>query len=233
MTRLLPLLAIMALFLGLVSVAHAQATTPTVSSVAITSNPGPDDTYATGDTITVTFTFSEAVTVDTTNGTPYVVLGIGRSSGFADYSGDGSSALAQPFSYTVRPLSRDADGVSLGANSLKLDGGTIQATDDSADATLTHPAMAFPGHKVAAGGKVSVGLGQVGIALTVDLNNGDRRITDEGMRSTSNEAWQWQRSATEDGPYSDIPASEGGHVDPVHALGGRSGQVAQSNRHLR
>ena len=29
----------------------AQSTTPTVSSVAITSNPGPDNGYATGDTI--------------------------------------------------------------------------------------------------------------------------------------------------------------------------------------
>ena len=28
--------------------------------------------------------------------------------------------------------------------------------------------------------------------------------------STSNEAWQWQRSATEAGPYGDIPAAEGG-----------------------
>ena len=42
----------MALFLGLVSVAHAQSgATPTVETVAITSNPGTDNTYATGDTI--------------------------------------------------------------------------------------------------------------------------------------------------------------------------------------
>ena len=51
MTKLVPLLTIMALFLGLVSVAHAQSTTPTVSSVAVTSNPGTDNEYATGDTI--------------------------------------------------------------------------------------------------------------------------------------------------------------------------------------
>ena len=30
------------------------------------------------------------------------------------------------------------------------------------------------------------------------------------VTSTSNEAWQWQRSATEAGTYSDIPATEGG-----------------------
>ena len=192
----------MALFLGLTSVAHAQSTAPTILSVAITSNPGSDGTYGTGDIITVSLTFSEAVTVDTTNGTPYVVLSIGRDTGFADYSGDGSSAVAQPFSYTVDPLERDADGVFLRANSLDLYDGTIQATDDSADADLDHPGMAFPGHKVAAGGAVTVGSAQVGIPGNAELDNDNR--------STTNEVWQWQRSDTEDGTYSDIPAAEGG-----------------------
>ena len=191
-----------ALFLGLPSGAHAQSTAPTVSSVAITSNPGSDDTYGTGDIITVSVTFSEAVTVDTTNGTPYVVLSVGGNNEYADYSGDGSSAVAQPFSYTVEPLERDADGVSLLANSLALNGGTIQATDNSANATLTHSAMAFPGHKVAGGGYLSVGLAQVGIPVVTSFDNSNR--------ITSNEAWQWQLSATEDGAYSDIPAAEGG-----------------------
>ena len=45
--------------------------------MAITSSPGSDNTYATSDTITVSLTFSEAVTVDTTDGTPYVRLSIG------------------------------------------------------------------------------------------------------------------------------------------------------------
>ena len=86
----------MALFLGLVSVAHAQATTPTVSSVAVTSNPGTDNTYAQGNTITVTLTFSEVVTVDTTNGTPYVTIDIDGQPRNAAYSGDGSSSAACP-----------------------------------------------------------------------------------------------------------------------------------------
>ena len=95
----------MAALLASVTVAHAQVTTPTVSTVTITSSPGSDNTYATGDTITVSVTFSEAVTVDTTGGTPRVRLDIGgRSRNFAYYSGDGSSAVVQPFSYTVEPL---------------------------------------------------------------------------------------------------------------------------------
>ena len=142
---LVPILAIMALFLGLVSVAHAQATTPTVSSVAITSSPGMDNTYATGDTITVSLTLSEAVTVI---GTPYVVIDIGGQPRNFSYSGDGSSAAAHPFSYTALVGDADADGVSLLLNSLTLNGGTIQATDDSTNATLTHAAMTFANHKV-------------------------------------------------------------------------------------
>ena len=148
MTKFVPLLAIMALLVGLVSVAHAQGTPPTVQTVAITSNPGTESTYAKGDTITVTLTFSEAVTVDTTNGTPYVVLDIGEQPRNAAYSGDGSSAAAQPFSYTALAGDHDADGVSLKANSLALNGGAIRATDDSTAATLTHSAMTFTNHIV-------------------------------------------------------------------------------------
>ena len=141
-------MAIMALFLGLTSVTYAQGTAPTVSTVAITSNPGTDNTYATGDTITVTLTFSEAVTVDTTNGTPRITLDIGGQPRHAAYSGDGSSAAAQAFSYTLLVSDTDTDGVSVLANSLALDGGTIQATDDSANATLTHSTMTFANHNV-------------------------------------------------------------------------------------
>ena len=50
----------MALFLASVSVAHAQTTTPTVSTVAVTSDPGTDDTYALGDTIEVGLTLEGA-----------------------------------------------------------------------------------------------------------------------------------------------------------------------------
>ena len=123
----------------------ARPTTPTVSSVAITSDPGMDNTYATGDTITVSLTFSEAVTV---TGTPHVVVDIGGQSRNFRYSGDGSSAAAQPFSYTVLVGDGDADGVSLLVNSLTLNGGTIQARDDSTNATLAHSAMTFANHKV-------------------------------------------------------------------------------------
>ena len=90
MTRLLPLLAILALFLGLPSGAHAQSTTPTVSTVAITSSPGTDNTYATADIITASVTFSEAVTA-TATGTPRITLDIGGHGAHRRLLGSGNS----------------------------------------------------------------------------------------------------------------------------------------------
>ena len=167
MTKFVPLLAIMALLMGLVSVAHAQSTTPIVSSVAITSNPGADNTYATGNTVTVSLTFSEAVTV---TDTPYVVVDIGGQPRNFKYSGDGSSAAAQPFSYTVLVGDRDGDGVSLLVNSLTLNGGTVQATDDSTNATLTHAAMTFANHKVDTQVTLLSNLGQADASDTITVS---------------------------------------------------------------
>ena len=199
----------MAALLTTVFVAHAQS----ISTVAITSSPGTNNTYATGDIITVSVTFSEAVTV---TGTPYVTLDIGGQSRNAAYTGAGTATGQVLFGYTVLAGERDTDGVSVGANSLALSGGTIQADDDSDNATLTHAAMAFPSHKVAAGrGYVSVGLAQVGIAVVAVLADPDRTI--------SNEAWQWQRSATQTGTYSDIPAAEGGTSVPYTPSAGDLG----------
>ena len=56
------------------------------------------------------------------------------------------------------------------------------------------------------GGAVHTGLAQAGVGVAAHLRD------DSG--SISNMAWQWQRSATEDGTYSDIPAMEGGTSNP-------------------
>ena len=75
------------------------------------------------------------------------------------------------------------------------------------------------------GGEVYVGLAQVGVGLFADLRDQDENF--------SNETWQWQRSETETGAYTDIPATEGGTSNPYTPLRRRSGQVAQSEGHLR
>ena len=146
--RLLAAIAILAVFLAVpASVAHAQTppTTPTVSTVAVTSNPGTDNTYTTLDVITVTVTFNEAVTATRT---PQITLDIGGTQRTADYMGAGTSTSRLLFSYEVQPVDQDDDGIAVVANSLALNGGTIQSTDDSTDATLTHAAQAAANHKV-------------------------------------------------------------------------------------
>ncbi len=141
---LLFLLAILALFLASVSVAHAQTTAPTVSTVAVTSNPGTDDTYALGDTIEVGLTFSEAVTV---TGAPYLLIDVGGTNRRADYN-SGTGATQLKFQYTVLSGDDDDDGIAVVENSLALNGGTIVATDDSTAATLDHAALTTTAHKV-------------------------------------------------------------------------------------
>ena len=116
----------------------------TVSSVAITSTaPGGDGAYEPGDVIEVTVTFSDAVTVDTTNGTPYLALQVGAHARNAVYAAGDSTATALVFSYTVVAADRDGDGIAIGANALATNGGAIvMQTAVAADASLSHSAVA-------------------------------------------------------------------------------------------
>ena len=86
------------------------------------------------------------------------------------------------------------------------------------------------------GGLAFVGLAQVGIGVTAAVG--------DFLGNVSNEAWQWQRSATEYGAYSDIAAAEGGTSNPytpsagdlgmwlkakaTYDVGSRTGQTAQA-----
>ena len=109
----------------------------------------------------------------------------------------------QPFSYTVEPLLRDSNGVSLRSQQLEA-----QRRDHPGCRRLRQRHPHPLGHVLSQSqGRrrrrtCDVGLAQVGIPVGTDLYNDGRSI--------SNEAWQWQRSATEAGVYSDIPATEGG-----------------------
>src|SRR5947209_15374968 len=74
-----------------------------------------------GDVASVTVTMDEAVTV---SGTPHLALNIGGTTVQANYlSGSGSNALV--FTYTILAGQTDTDGISLDANALSLNGGTI------------------------------------------------------------------------------------------------------------
>ena len=117
---------------------------PTVSSVAITSDPGEDANYESGDSIQVTVSFSEGVTV---TGTPQLALDIGGDAKTADYeSGDGDAVV---FTYMVAVGDMDDDGIAIGANTLSLPSGVTIRDHDGNDADLTHDAVAAdPDHRV-------------------------------------------------------------------------------------
>jgi len=114
-----------------------DTTAPTISSIAISSATGIANSYLNaGDIVNITVTTSEAVTV---TGTPNLALIIGASTVQASYaSGSGSSALI--FNYTILANQTDTAGISIAANALSLNSGTINDPAGNAT-TLTSSAV--------------------------------------------------------------------------------------------
>ena len=117
---------------------------PKVSTISFSSDPGTDRTYAAGEDIEVTVTFSKEVAV---TGSPQLTLNVDgkdRTAGHGSVTG-----AAVTFSYRVADRETDTDGVSIEANSLSLNSGTIKDSTDDIDAVLNHRAVAAnAGHKV-------------------------------------------------------------------------------------
>jgi hypothetical protein len=102
---------------------------PATTSVAVPS----DGTYFVGQQLDFTVNFDEAVTVDTSGGTPRIALVVGATTHYADYiSGSGSSVLV--FRYVVANGDADSNGITVGA--LSLNGGSLKDTAGN-DATVT------------------------------------------------------------------------------------------------
>ena len=108
-----------------------------VTGVAITSDPGTDNNYATGDAIEITVTFDKAVDVTGSPRIQFKLLG-GIFSGrrWAEYARD-SGTTDPVFSYTVQATDESLPtGISISSNKLELNGGTIKRA--GTDAVLTH-----------------------------------------------------------------------------------------------
>ena len=122
---------------------------PGVSGVSIASPPV-GTTFERGDTIIATVTFNKAVDV---TGTPQLALTIGAATKQASYaSGTGTASLV--FRYVVVTADVDADGLSIGASALALNGGMIDVANGTVDAVLglgAHAVTNSAGHKVAGG----------------------------------------------------------------------------------
>ena len=126
---------------------------PTIQALEVTSMPlsgdsDPPDTYGFGETIKVKVTFNQAVRV---TGTPKLTLNLQSGPTDAAYdSGDDSKLLI--FHYAVEAGDLDGNGISIDMNSLKSNDNTndtIVAADDGEDASLDHRQLGTQdGHKV-------------------------------------------------------------------------------------
>ncbi len=115
-------------------VVTVSAAPPRIQSVEFSSSRAGGN-YFVGDVITVNVRFDSGVTV---TGTPQIALDIGGVERLADYAGsDGATAV---FRYTIVQGDSDSDGVTIPANSLQLNGGTIVNADGTA-AKLKHSAV--------------------------------------------------------------------------------------------
>ena len=116
---------------------------------SVTSTPSRGDGhYRSLERITLELRFSEAVTVDTTAGTPRLTVSVGANERPADY--DAGTGTTLTFSWPVKPADLDTDGISVAANGLTLRGGTITDLAGNAPADLNHAALAVQsGHRVA------------------------------------------------------------------------------------
>jgi Bacterial Ig-like domain len=112
-------------------------TAPTISgALTFASGAGADNTYIAGDNIDINVPWSETVLV---TGAPRLTIDVGGVNKTANYlSGHNSANLV--FRYSVQSGDTDANGVSIAANSLALNGGTIRDATGN-NATLTHGAV--------------------------------------------------------------------------------------------
>ncbi|MBB6132743.1 hypothetical protein HD842_000854 [Massilia aurea] len=136
-------------------------TSPSVTSVLVPASA----TYGAGDPLEFTVNFNEAVTVDTTNGTPSLPLTLdtGGTVQAAYVSGSGGTALT--FRYTVVAGNADADGIAMNGP-LSFNGGTIRDTAGNAAATTLNAVGATAGILVDALAPAVTGIVRVGNELT-------------------------------------------------------------------
>ena len=111
---------------------------PTVDGTPSVSGAGTDAQWSVGETVGVTVTFSEAVDVGTSGGTPSIGIGLGgtaaRSATYA--SGTGTTELV--FEYTLVSGDGSHGYMAVTPDSLALNGGTIRSAGSGVDALLAH-----------------------------------------------------------------------------------------------
>lgn len=130
---------------------EGRAVLATTSGVAIAGETGGIISGTThylnvSDVVNFTATMSSPVTV---TGSPQLTINLGGFSRQAMYDQTTSTATSLIFRYTIQADDNDTNGISIGANQLSSNGGSISDTTTGTPATLTHSAVADdPNYKV-------------------------------------------------------------------------------------
>ncbi len=122
---------------------------PAVTGVSVASTPPAGDTYRLGETIQIQLTLVEAVTVDTSGGTPRLKIKMDPTYGekWADYASGSGTTLR--FEYEVVSGNVSTQGIAVLEDTLELNGGTIKFTASQEDARLEHTGLPHDSaHKV-------------------------------------------------------------------------------------
>ena len=129
-----------------------------VSGVTVSSAPASASTYELGESVEVKVAFTRDVAV---TGAPRLALGIGTATRHADYDSGSSVADTLVFGYAIRPADVDADGLSIAAGALGLNGGTI----NDARPGIGAASLGLGSHAITnvAAHKVNGGLGPPGV----------------------------------------------------------------------
>ena len=125
--------------------ASSQVEAPSITGSPGLSDAGTDGAWGPGETAEVTLTFSEAVAVDTTGGTPSVGLSLGGTQARSATYLRGSGTTALVFAYMLTDADGSHTSLLVEADSLALNGGTIRSQSTSADAALEHNGVAKVG----------------------------------------------------------------------------------------
>ena len=172
--------------------------------MALSSEPGTDNTYGVGDRIKVTVTFDRNVQLNLARLKPHLELDVGGTARQVEFSGGGDAEL--DFEYTVVAGDADANGVSIGENKLEDDAGAIghfvlvEGATTFASANVDHELVADDaGHKVD------------GVAPTLVSAVVDTAVDDSALVLTFSEALDTGSTPA----VGDVSVSDDGTDNPV------------------
>ena len=141
---------------------------PTVTGLAFTSTPARANSYYRGEEITVVVAFNRAVAA---TGRPQLALKIGGARRTAIYrSGSGTRFLT--FGYVVQSTDYDGDGISIPADALLLNNGTVKIAGGATDAVLdlgTHAVGNVLNHRVDGPGELAFARPEYEFELVEDV----------------------------------------------------------------